>query len=133
MSLKAISVALRGRRRSLRNRGLKPVAIMSDCHGVGRRFWGIADVYSGQSPLQPLPDFDLDPQPPVFRCKKKVRPAADSDREIIRVFLTLCWEYSTSPTTGTGCLVVKQPFNVETFLATVNGGRSISNTTSITA
>ena len=94
--------------------------------GVGSRFGGTADVHSGSITLQPLPDFDLDPQPPYFAARKKCARPLTSERKIIRVFLTLCSEYNAQPTTGTGCLVVKQPFNVETFLATVNGGRSIS-------
>ncbi len=50
----------------------------------GRSQWSIA--------LQPLPDFDLDPQPPYFAARKKCARPLTSDREIIRVFLTLCSE-----------------------------------------
>ena len=35
--------------------------------GVGSRFWSIADVHSGQSPLKPLPGFDLRPSDRLFR------------------------------------------------------------------
>jgi hypothetical protein len=44
--------------------------------GVGSRFGGTADVSQRSIALQSLPDFD-GTLAPVFRYKKKVRPAAD--------------------------------------------------------